>query len=201
MVEKENTVVLTELITQHARYQRQQFEPPQGLRPGPQLDQQPRNQLVQTEESHQTAVLTEDVDLTAAKTELQILTAVLMEEAEHTVVPTELITPIVALIMEKENTAVLTERITQLALYQRPQFEPPQGLRPDLQHAQQPQNQSTFLLHHQLALTEAFHQTAVLTEDVDSIVAKTGPTTQTVVQIMAKANTVVLTELITPIVS
>jgi hypothetical protein len=69
---KENTVVQTVPITQLALYQRQQFEPSQGLRPGLQLAQQPQDQLVQTEESHQTAVLTEDVDLIVVPTELRI---------------------------------------------------------------------------------------------------------------------------------
>jgi hypothetical protein len=88
---KANTVVLMELITQPALYQRQQFEQPLALYLS--LGQQPQDQLVQTEESHQTVVLTGDVDLTVVPTELQIQT--------------------VALIMAKENIVVLTVPIIQ----------------------------------------------------------------------------------------
>ncbi len=88
--------------------------------------------------------------------------------------------------MEKENTVVQMELITQRAHCQRQLCEQQPDRQPDPQHAlfqslaQQPQNQSTFPLPHQLALTEASHQTAVLTEDVDSIVVSTELQIQTV---------------------
>jgi FKBP-type peptidyl-prolyl cis-trans isomerase (trigger factor) len=118
MVEKENTVVLTELITRHARYQDLLLKKLLKLSPkklqkellklspkklqkellklsskklfqplGQQLQNQSTfpipNQLVQTEVSHQTAVLTEDVDSIVVPTELQIQTVSNSKGIEH----------------------------------------------------------------------------------------------------------------------
>jgi hypothetical protein len=179
MAEKESTVVLMELTILNVHCQRPQFEPPPGLRLGPQfehnlqLDRQPKNQntyhlipqphsdasqeakiqdvlslppqdqlprhsldasleakiqdvlnqqhkgqlsqqnqLVQTEVPYQTAVLTEDVDLTAVK----------MEPPIPIVVPTE----------DEANTVVPTELTIQLVHYKRPQPVPLQGQLPQL---------------------------------------------------------------------
>jgi hypothetical protein len=208
MVEKENTVVLMELIIQTVRspleepdQQPQELQKqlqdllelvhqildhlPQEQRPhqqGQQLANQNifhlLHQHVLMGVFHQTVVLTEDEDLTVVPTELQIQIVVLTEEAENIVVQTELIILTAVLIMAKANTVVLMELITQAANCQQPQFEQPQGLRPDQPLALYlPPDQQ---LQDRLVRMEVSHQTVVLTEDVDLTVVPTELQIQTV---------------------